>query len=54
LTDVRRPIGATRRVSQAKEAYEKMKSAADEATNVLEDTYATATKGASDYGLKVI
>jgi len=41
---------AEKSVSQAKETYEKMKSAAD----VLEDTYASATKGASDYGLKVI
>ena len=31
-----------------------MKSAAEEATDVLEGTYATATKGASDYGLKMI
>ena len=31
-----------------------MKSAAEEATDVLEDTYATATKGAADYGLKLI
>ena len=31
-----------------------MKSAAEEATDVLEGTYATAAKGASDYGLKVI
>ena len=45
---------AERSVSQAKETYEKMKSAAEEATDVLEDTYATATKGVSDYGLKVI
>jgi phasin len=45
---------AERGVSQAKEHYEKMKSAAEEATDVLEDTYATATKGASDYGLKMI
>ena len=45
---------AERSVSQAKETYEKMKSAAEDATDVLEDTYATATKGASDYGLKVI
>ena len=41
-------------VAQAKETYEKMKAAAEEATDVLEDTYSTATKGASDYGLKVI
>ena len=45
---------AEKSVSQAKETYEKMKSAAEEATDVLEDTYATATKGASDYGLKLI
>jgi phasin len=45
---------AEKSVSQAKETYEKMKSAAEEATDVLEDTYATASKGASDYGLKMI
>src|SRR5438093_13067395 len=45
---------AEKSVSQAKETYEKMKTAAEEATDVLEDTYATATKGVSDYGLKVI
>ena len=45
---------AEKSVSQAKETYEKLKSAAEEATDVLEDTYATATKGVSDYGLKVI
>jgi phasin len=45
---------AEKSVSQAKETYEKMKSAAEEATDVLEDTYATATKGVSDYGLKLI
>ncbi|HZN30290.1 MAG TPA: phasin [Xanthobacteraceae bacterium] len=45
---------AEKSVSQAKETYEKMKSAAEEATDVLEDTYATATKGVSDYGLKWI
>jgi phasin len=45
---------AEKSVSQAKENYEKMKAAAEEATDVLEDTYATATKGAADYGVKVI
>ncbi len=45
---------AEKSVSQAKETYEKMKTAAEEATDVLEGTYATASKGASDYGLKVI
>jgi phasin len=45
---------AEKSVSQAKETYEKMKSAAEEATDVLEGTYSTVSKGASDYGLKVI
>jgi phasin len=45
---------AEKSVSQVKESYEKMKNAAEEATDLLEGTYATATKGASDYGLKVI
>jgi phasin len=45
---------AERGVAQAKDTYEKMKAAAEEATDVLETTYSTATKGCSDYGLKVI
>jgi phasin len=45
---------AEKSVSQAKENYEKMKSAAEEASELLEGTYATASKGASDYTLKVI
>ena len=45
---------AEKSVSQAKETYERMKSAAEQATDVLEDTYATASKGASDYNLKLI
>ena len=45
---------AEKGVSQAKEHYEKMKTAAEEATDLLEGTYATASKGASEYGLKVI
>jgi phasin len=45
---------AERSITQAKETYEKMKAAAEEATDVLEDTYTTAARGASDYGLKVI
>jgi phasin len=40
--------------SQARETFEKMKSAVEAATDVIEETYATSTKGASDYGLKVI
>ncbi len=45
---------AEKGVSQAKENYEKMKTAAEEATGLLEGTYATASKGASEYGAKVI
>src|SRR5246127_4535116 len=45
---------AERGVAQAKDTYEKMKAAAEEATDVLETTYSTATKGAADYGLKII
>jgi phasin len=45
---------AEKGIAQAKENYEKVKSAAEQATDVLEDTYATASKGCSDYGLKVI
>jgi phasin len=45
---------AEKGVAQAKENYDKMKSAAEEATQTLESTYATASKGCSDYGLKVI
>ena len=45
---------AEKGIAQAKENYEKIKSAAEQATDVLEDTYSTASKGCSDYGLKLI
>ena len=45
---------AEKGVAQAKEQYEKMKSAAEDATEMLEETYATASKGCSDYGLKLV
>ena len=45
---------AEKGASQAKETYEKMKAAAEEATDVLEETYANAAKGAADYGHKLI
>src|SRR6476660_8363195 len=45
---------AEKGVAQAKENYEKVKSAAEQATDVLEDTYSTASKGCASYGLKVI
>src|SRR5664279_1861213 len=37
---------AEKGVAQAKEHYEKMKSAAEDATEMLEETYATASKAA--------
>jgi phasin len=45
---------AEKGVSQAKESYEKLKVAAEEASSVMEETYATASKGSAEYGLKVI
>ncbi len=45
---------AEKSLSHAKDSYERMKSAAEEATGVLESTYASASKGAADYGLKMI
>jgi phasin len=45
---------AEKSVSQAKEAYEKLKAASEEASEVLEETYTTASKGAADYGLLLI
>ena len=45
---------AEKSISQAKDNYEKMKAVAEEATDVLEDTYATASKGFTDYGMKMI
>lgn len=45
---------AEKSVSQCKDNWEKMKAATEEATGVIEDSYTTATKGCSDYGLKVI
>ena len=45
---------AEKGIAQAKENYEKCKSAAEQATDVLEDTYSTASKGCASYGLKLI
>jgi phasin len=45
---------AEKSISQSKDTYEKMKAVAEEATDMLENTYATTTKGMSDYGLKLI
>ena len=40
--------------SQAKEACDKMKTTTDEMTDRLRESYATATRGANDYGLQLI
>jgi phasin len=45
---------AEKSVTQAKDNWEKMKAASEEASELIEDSYATASKGATDYGLKVI
>jgi phasin len=45
---------AEKGISQAKDNYEKLKSAAEEAGSLMETTYSSATKGATDYGLKLI
>jgi phasin len=45
---------AEKGIAQAKDNYDKVKSAAEQATDVLEDTYSTASKGCASYGLKMI
>lgn len=45
---------AEKSVAQAKESYEKAKDAAEHATDMMEATYSNASKGCTDYGLKLI
>lgn len=45
---------AEKGIAQARENYEKVKGAAEQATDVMENTYSTASKGCASYGLKVI
>jgi phasin len=45
---------AEKGIAQAKENYEKVKNAAEQATDVLEETYSTASKGCASYGLKLV
>jgi phasin len=45
---------AERGVEQTKQTYEKIKAAAEQATDVMETSYTAASKGTADYGLKVI
>lgn len=41
-------------VAQAKDAFEKIKTAAEETTGLLEGSFATAARGSAEYGLKVL
>src|SRR6202521_2222109 len=41
-------------VLQAKKSYENLKVASEEATGVIETTYANASKGTTEYGRKLI
>jgi phasin len=45
---------AEKGIAQAKDNYNRIKSVTEQATDVLEETYAAASKGCSGYGLKVI
>lgn len=45
---------AEKGLSHAKEAYAKVKTAAEETTGMLETSYANASKGTADYGLKMV
>lgn len=45
---------AEKGISQAKDTYTRMKTAAEDATGIIETTCANASKGAADYGLKVV
>jgi len=45
---------AEKSVSQAKDNWEKMKAVTEDATDMIESSYSTATKGAADYGLALI
>ena len=45
---------AEKGVAQTKDAYEKMKAAAEESTEMLETCYSTASKGSTEYGMKLI
>lgn len=45
---------AEKSVSQAKDNWEKMKAVTEEATDMIETSYSTASKGAADYGMALI
>jgi phasin len=45
---------AEKSVAQAKQNYERVKAAAEEATELCETTFATANKGMSEYNLHIL
>jgi phasin len=45
---------ADKAVAQLKDGYAKMKAAAEETTDLVEDTYSTATAGMKDFNLKAL
>ena len=45
---------AEKGVNQAKDNWERIKAVTEEATDLIEDSYATASRGAADYNLKLI
>jgi phasin len=45
---------AAKGTTQAKEGFEKLSAATNEATGLLKDSYSTAIKGAQDYNSKLI
>ncbi len=45
---------AEKGITQAKDAYARMKTLAEEATGILETTFANASKGFADYGLAIV
>lgn len=45
---------AEKSVEQAKQGYARMRNAAEEATDMVEDSYLTATRGATEFNLKAI
>lgn len=45
---------ADKNIAQAKAAYEKLKTTAEQSTELLEQTFSAASKGMADYNLKLI
>lgn len=45
---------AEKGVEQAKDNYTRIRTAAEQATDLVEDTYLTATRGATEFNLKAI